>query len=274
MDETEQTPAKTDDKSSLGIQLPEIKMDALGDSLASEMPEVQTASIEKMLKSPTNRKPEDKPAKKIPTARKGKEFTDKNGIPYLDKNGDRFDPERHKHINGKPDIAKTGLLKLKPGKPRPGSKIEDPHDQQVEAERTKTEYEESMETAGELADFTTDSLFEAGTMIGGPEWAPIKTPEFDERNRMNKAFKRYYFQQGTEAPPPWMMLAYTVTSYAAIRFTQPITLSRITKVKLWIAGKLQSRKAKKIAQFNTRNDTKRKNDTGNKDERSVSREGD
>lgn len=78
-----------------------------------------------------------------------------------------------------------------------------------------------------------------GRMIGGEEWAYIKSDEhgIDERAQGVDAFTAYFEANGVIDIPPGVALVLWGIGYAAPRFTMPRTKSRARLVKAWIGEK-------------------------------------
>lgn len=94
---------------------------------------------------------------------------------------------------------------------------------------------DQFEAAGAAA---TAALIAVGVTAFGDEWIPRK----GEPENLQGAFAAYFRAKGVADVPPGLALAIAVLGYAGPRFTQPETLTRLQKFKLWLAS-LRARRA-------------------------------
>ena len=88
------------------------------------------------------------------------------------------------------------------------------------------------------------SFFYGLTMtVLGPEWKPSS----DEHSANLVIVENYLRAKGHSEISPELALLLGLVSYGGPRMTMPKTLSRIQKVKMWIAEKRAERKGRKQA---------------------------
>lgn len=90
-------------------------------------------------------------------------------------------------------------------------------------------------------------FFVACIVIGGEEWQPqidAKTG-LNEKAMLESVFADYFVATGKSDLPPGWALAAGIGMYAARRFTMPKTLNRITRVKMWVGGKIYAWRMRK-----------------------------
>jgi len=94
---------------------------------------------------------------------------------------------------------------------------------------------------------TAHAIFQAGQLLGGEEWAPIKNAEYglDETKQMETAWIEYYKAKGVTDFPPGVILLMTLGAYAAPRFALPKTKSRLQVAVSWVKNKLSRKKEEK-----------------------------
>jgi hypothetical protein len=88
------------------------------------------------------------------------------------------------------------------------------------------------------------ALVTIGTMIGGEEWYPQKEP-LDEMQNLSDAFGNYFVAKNVQDFPPGVALCFAVAMYAAPRFTQPKTQTRVASFKNWVSLRVARWKIKK-----------------------------
>jgi len=121
------------------------------------------------------------------------------------------------------------------GTPRKKSGASEPISPEVQQ---RSEAEAQARAAGIVAAQMTVLI---GQTIGGEEWAAKESP-YDEKQMLAGAYGDYFVSKNVTDFPPGIALCLALTMYAAPRFTQPVTRSRLSKVKTWIAAKIANRK--------------------------------
>lgn len=205
-------------------------INAIGDTLAQSMPEVQEHAIEQ----------ERGKQEAAQEAHKG--ITDRQGTP--------FDPAIHKtNKQGEPTLTAHGNCIRKPA-PRGekkqtggsviGGKATQAQPQNSEEQAQKVQARASGTMAANL-------LITMGIVAGGEEWRPRKDAQTgrDEKSMLEGAFADYFEATGKTDLPPSMTLVVAIGAYSLPRFTMPKTKSRIGKFKQWIAKKIADRKLRK-----------------------------
>lgn len=157
-------------------------------------------------------------------------------INVKDKRGRAFDPAIHEiDENGNPKLNRDGLLSIRAG--RPSAKSETSGN--IETDPVL----KTRANSAKLAKLATNTFFRLGYAIGGEEWLPIKTQEYDEESDLNSLFADYFNAKGLiELTPGWALLA-GVGTYAGIRATQPKTQSGLKSLwskSVFVAKKVMS----------------------------------
>lgn len=188
----------------------------------------------------------------------------------LDVDGTRFDPAIHGvRADGSPSLTSAGRFRRKRGAgAAPRSKVALPNKQSSTATHGITD--EQRQHARVTGAACAEMLFRTAQILGGDEWAPVKSDEhqIDERRDMQNAMSTYCEAKGYTDLPPGVFLAFTLTAYAAPRFTLPETKKRTKNFIQWIREKainVAAWRAKRAARTNARNDGKRKDHASEKD---------
>jgi hypothetical protein len=162
-----------------------------------------------------------------------------------DIDGINFDPSIHvSDANGNPVKTAAGRYRNKSGrKPGVNSNTQKPASQLNIGGKTTQEPDIADGTilAGKAA---ACMIFQAGCLIGGDEWQPVIDPNIgrNEPQEMEAAFISYFKAKGITDFPPGVVLALTIFAYAAPRFVQPKTKTRLQMIGLWIKSKIPRRK--------------------------------
>lgn len=205
-------------------------LEAIGDTLTQQMPEVQEHAIEQ------------EKSKQDAVNAEYASITDRFGTP--------FDANLHKtNKEGEPTLTNQGNCILKPaskGAPKKsagggsviggragGAQVTAQDAQKVQAR-----------ASGAMA---ANLLLTLGIVAGGDEWQPINDPAngINEKQMLEGAFADYFEATGKTDIPPSMALVVAIGAYSLPRFTMPKTQSRVGKLKTWIVKKFADRKLKK-----------------------------
>jgi hypothetical protein len=212
------------------IQTATATLDSIGAELTNSMPEVQQHAIDQELEN------------KSESTAKFSHLTDKNG--------DGFDPKRHKtKRDGSPTVSKLGKLMLKPNAKK--------HDS------TKPEQASTAQYAGQLDDIkpelsdaekqqctalgkvSANMIFAAGRMLGGEEWQPVKQQGYDEASALEQAFADYYIASGKTEMSPAAGLGMALCAYALPRFTMPETKKKTASLSKRVFAWWHNRRGKR-----------------------------
>lgn len=197
-------------------------LDSIGLELTGSMPEVQQHAIDQELENRS-------------------EISD-SYAGLVDKNGDSFDPKRHKtKSDGSPTISKTNKLMLKPNAPAKGSSkpasASTTQNSGQDAEEPKVLSETEKQQCTALGKVSANMIFACGRMVGGDEWIPQKQNGYDEAAALEQAFADYYIASGKTEMSPAAGLGIALASYALPRFTMPKTKEKTAsltkKVYAW-----------------------------------------
>ena len=228
-----ETEAETNEagKQEAGQNEGDAALNAIGDTLAEDMPQVQQHAIDQA---------EDE-AKKSATG-------------AVDVDGHTFDPAMHKTgTDGKPTITKLGKLIKKPGR-KPGSA----------ATSTLGAAINKSDKARRSGIIAANFLMSTATAVGGEDWQPRKeTPEMplDEKSMMQDAFGDYFDAKGWEDIPPGLALLGALAIYISPRLTAPSTKRRVGGLRGWLAR----RKGKKVKKAPETAKTEEKAEAGEKE---------
>lgn len=88
---------------------------------------------------------------------------------------------------------------------------------------------DQFDAAGAAA---TAATIAVGVTAFGDEWVPRP----GEGENLQAAFAAYFRAKGVADVPPGLALCIALLGYAGPRFTQPKTLTRLQKFKLWLAS--------------------------------------
>ena len=109
-----------------------------------------------------------------------------------------------------------------------------------------------------------DSFIMCATMIGGPEFQPIKGNadgiEIDEKRELRMAFSDYCEAKQIGDFPPGIALTIAMLAYIGPRFTMPNTQKRSKRFFTWLGAKWALWRNRRAAHADNRNDGKRKDD--------------
>lgn len=85
--------------------------------------------------------------------------------------------------------------------------------------------------------------------LGGPEWAPRidEKAGVNEKLMLESATADYFASREWSDLPPGLALTAALAMYALPRLSMPQTKSRVSRVKMWIAGKYGAWKARRMA---------------------------
>lgn len=212
-------------------------IDSIGNDLIDAMPEVQDHAIEQSAIE-----------------------SESNLAKYshlVDKNGASFDPNIHKtKRDGSPSISKTNKLMLKPVSQRKSTtKAGAKEDKQVACQEL-TENERLQCVA--LGKISAGALFGLSRAIGGDEWKPTVDGGYNEAEAIESAFADYYIASGKTEISPKLALTIAIASYAAPRFTKPVTQQRTAGFFKKVHGWWHNRKGKKAEQARQKAEETRK----------------
>ena len=172
-----------------------------------------------------------------------------------DADGGTFDKLLHlTDDEGQPKLTKKGLLRKRRRRAAKRDEIRTAGGLMMNAED-----QVQARTAGVVAG---NSLILIAQGLGGEEWNPKKDVEqgTDERLLLQTAFGDYFVAKGVTDFPPGIALVLAVGMYAAPRFTQPQTQSKIKNA--WIKTKdYLKRMRERGAQSGIRHNGERKDDT-------------
>lgn len=158
-------------------------------------------------------------------------------VRQTDAAGDYYDPAIHMtDENGQPKLTKTGRYRKRPGRSASGTTAgTSPREAAVRA------------SCREMGKLSAHSVFLVGQTAFGEEWKPVVDNELgiNEPENMTTAFAAYYEATGYRDPPPWVILAIALGSYAAPRIPKPKTQSRIKRISQWIGLHLMGWRKKK-----------------------------
>jgi len=154
-------------------------------------------------------------------------------VELLDPVGNSFDSEMHQtNPDGSPKISKKGKLLRK----RRASKV------------SVSNEKENLHSQARQSGFVAANLFiNTARLIGGEEWEPKINKEtgLDEKSLLENSFSDYFEMSGTVDIPPGLALAVVLLAYSVPRFTQPKTISRLSKIKSFFSKKLNRFKTNK-----------------------------
>lgn len=209
-------------------------VDAIGDTLLNSMPEVQQHAIDQEQSN---------------QAEFNEAYSD-----LVDKNGNKFDPKIHKTKKGGiPSISKTGKLMLKPNS---GADLNTKATTNTSQANSVPSSENSKEIVAPLSDqeiqqcaamgkISAGVLFGIGRALGGDEWQPAQGGGYNEAEAIEEAFKNYYVSTGTTEISPKTALGLAIVSYAAPRFSKPITQKKVSSLKVRLFAWWNNRKGAK-----------------------------
>ena len=150
-----------------------------------------------------------------------------------DADGNSFDPQLHQiDSEGNPKLTPTGKLRKKR---KPAKSTVAQVDIPVQA---------SNQDARMAATASVEAIGMAGRMLGGEEWAFIRSVEhgIDEKAAGIDAFTSYYNAKGVTDVPPGVLLAIWGLSYAGPRFAMPKTKSRVRLAADWVRTKISRKR--------------------------------
>lgn len=196
-----------------------------------------------------------------------------------DKYGYEFDIKFHKaDKEGHPIFNKNRYLAMKPGN-WSRKRIEKPKSQikRIKKEKpishvgTKSDSETQPDplpeakkgiSSGQAGKIAADHTVLIGMMIGGDEWTPLSIPDkgIDEHGMLTEAYADYFKANGISDIPPGAALLLALAGYIVPRLAMPKTQKKTKNIFTWLKIKIWS--LKNGTWFNTRNDRKRENDTG------------
>ena len=179
------------------------------------------------------------------------EIEEKENAPVTDKFGTVFDSAVHcADENSQPVLTTTGAYRRKAGRKATGDNISRPavKSQLGTAPNASNEGPVAVsQVPGAIAagKVSAAMLVQLGMMIGGDEWHPVvlKDQGINEMESLEIAFGNYYQSKGMADFPPGVALCLAIGCYAAPRFVQPKTKTRLERLKTWIAGKFDKKKA-------------------------------
>lgn len=158
-----------------------------------------------------------------------------------------FDPSIHAvDENGHP-IPKAGGKgwRLKRGRKKGGTSNGDSTQKRASQlgnfQANAQDHKVESRAAGKAA---TALLIQTGMVLGGEEWQPIIDPTsgVNEPLMLETAFTDYFAAKEITDFPPNIALAIAVVGYAAPRFAQPKTKTRLQRFGLWIKERIPRRK--------------------------------
>ena len=199
----------------------------LADDLVNNMPEPQEHAIaEEASKLGAS---ETEPTKKAGTVADGPRDT----------KGNSFDPALHQtNPDGSPKLSpKTGrLMKRRAPRDRKSSVAQPDAPLQGGGEATQIKM---------AATATVESIGMLGRMLGGEEWAFVRSVEhsIDEKAAGIDAFTQYYTSKGVTDVPPGVIITIWALSYIGPRMAMPQTKSRFNLAVAWVKNKLSRKKA-------------------------------
>jgi hypothetical protein len=178
---------------------------------------------------------------------------DANPTGLVDRHGDAFDKDRHKSDSeGKPVLTASGKLSLKSGR-RAGATGSA---QKSKVSTGPTASPAAIEDAAKIQKMRASGkgfanmFLTLGVGVGGDEWAPTKTPEYDERTMLETCFADYFEATGKDDLPPSMALAAGMAAYALPRFQMPNTKLKAKtiaeRIALWWVMRRNNKAQKKI----------------------------
>ena len=178
----------------------------------------------------------------------------------VDKNNSAFDPKLHKtKRDGTPTVSKLGKLMLKPASAKQNNTKDSPLDTTLDSGQLDKELTDiEKQQCAALGKISANSLFAVGRVLGGEEWAPIKSGGYDEAAALESAFNDYYLASGKTEMSPKLALSLAIGSYAIPRFTKPITQAKTKSIFKKIHGWWHQRKGKKNAQASQKAEQVRK----------------
>lgn len=181
----------------------------------------------------------------------------------IDAEGTVFDPAIHSiRRDGSPSITKTGKFRRRKG----ADKIQSPQGprSQINIPGAGTL---DLDEPSPLAKTAALGYIQTGVTLFGPEWLPDAAKK--EQEFLTHAFHEFFEAHEMDDLPPGLALAVACFAYAAPRFYQPQTQSRLGQ--FWRATKAAVAhtyiRVRYGTRFNNRTDAVRKNDTGAQDVR-------
>jgi len=145
-----------------------------------------------------------------------------------DDGGSTFDPAIHaSNPDGTPKKTKAGKFAKRRGRKIAGSSDPVQHTERL-----------SCREAGRVS---AQAVFVSGQAAFGDEWKPIVDNEsgVNEPENVTAAFAAYYEITGLREPPPWVMLAIVLGSYAGPRLTMPKTQSKLKRMVNYVGLRLK-----------------------------------
>ena len=206
--------------------------------------------------------------------------TDEDVSALRDKDGNKFDPAIHEtDESGAPVKTKAGLLRKRPGrksskqKTRPTLGRIGPEAEPGPVDPA-ADFTEKQTLHAQLSGRTASRMFVSlAAMVGGDEWQPRKERGFDEQKVLDQAFEDYCVAKGINDIPPGVALVAALATYAMPRLAMPTTQTKLQRFGLWLKTKF-TRKRKRGAHVDIRNDRERKNDAGKTTGHRVPEKGD
>jgi hypothetical protein len=159
-----------------------------------------------------------------------------------DDSGETFDPSKHaSDENGQPVKTASGKFRKRSGR-KPGAtgnsdNTQKPKSQLGNVNANSRDNQPPAVDPGtiEAARAAAHLTFQAGLLLGGEDFQPIidQSTGLNEPLQMENAYKNYFQARGVTDFPPGVALAVTMIAYAAPRFSQPRTKTRLQKVGAW-----------------------------------------
>ena len=254
-----------DDSRMPANELPIIReLDAISNDIIEAMPEVQAAAIEAHEKE-----------KVIPVVEPAKV----SAVPGVatDRDGVSFDAKVHVvDAAGNPSLTASGKLKKRPGQKKGATPAQPKQPSTIGGvASTSTLSPAQKQQAAVTGNVSASLLITCSMMIGGQEFAPVIDAKtgIDEKAALSTAFTDYYIATNRTDLPPNVALILTIGMYVLPRFTHQTVRERVksktTGIRDWFKSLKKTKKAEKPkeakdknAQSDTRDDGKRKNDTG------------
>lgn len=172
----------------------------------------------------------------------------------VDKYNRPFDPEIHAQKGGKPVLNKDRTIRIKAGKGKPSGRANPKYGEKHPGKGRTSIHKESTigrsgpgmpdvdVTASYAACGVTvaEGVFIIGRAIGGDEW----TPDASERSYMVDAWTKYFESKQIADIPPGLILVTALVSYAAPRFSKPVTQGRVKRAMVWLKKVGQNARAR------------------------------
>lgn len=134
-----------------------------------------------------------------------------------DSTGAEFNPDIHATTaDGEPSITKGGRFRR----------------------RKQSSIEPDDIARQKAAEYSALAFVQLGVVLFGDEWQPIVSDKENEKEMITNAFDDYYKEQGVVKIPAWLGLTIALGGFSIRRFSQPVTKSRLQKLKDIIIKKL------------------------------------